>query len=51
MAQAELGVQQRQLVGIPVRRGELDAAAVDGASAVDDAVEVGQNEVRRRPGS
>ena len=43
--QAELGVEQGQLIGVPVRRRQLHPAAVHGASALDDAVEVGQHEV------
>ncbi len=43
MAQPQLGLEERQVISVPVRRGQFNSAAVQRMRAVNDAIEVGEH--------
>ncbi len=45
MTQPELGVEQRQLIGIPIRRRELDTAPINSRSPIDNTIKIRQHKV------
>ncbi len=46
MAQPELGMEQCQLIGIPIRRRKLDEPAVNRRSPIDNTIKIRQHKVR-----